>query len=58
MNRTQRIVAYIAAVVVGTAVVILVVAWISQSWAVSAAAGVISGVLSAAMYPVLFRTRS
>ncbi len=58
MNRPQRVVAYIAAVVVGTTVVILVVAWISQSWAVSAAAGVISAILSAAMYPVLFRKRS
>ena len=58
MSRTRRIVAYIAAVVVGTAVVILVVAWASQSWAVSAAAGVISAILSTAMYPVLFRKRS
>ncbi len=58
MSRAQRIVAYIAAVIVGTAVIILVAAWISQSWAVSTAAGVIAGVVSVALYPLLFRARS
>lgn len=54
----QQIIAFIAAVVIGTTLVIFVVHWITDSWAVSSAAGVIAGVLSVAMYPILFRKRS
>ncbi len=42
-----------AAVVGGTAVVIVVAHWITDSWAVGATAGVIAGVLSTVMYPIL-----
>jgi hypothetical protein len=55
MRRSSRVIAFIASVVVGTALVILVAQWISGSWAVGASAGVIAGVLSVVMYAVLFR---
>ncbi len=44
-----------AAVVGGTTLVIVAAHWVTDSGAVGTAAGVIAGVLSAAMYPVLFR---
>jgi len=50
-----QLAAFIGAVVIGTAVVILVMYWITGSWAVGATAGAIAGVLSTAMYPVSFR---
>ena len=50
-----RIMAFIVAVVCGTAVVIGVAHWITSSWAVGTTAGVIAGVLSASLYPLLFR---
>jgi uncharacterized membrane protein YccC len=61
MTSTQRtklrIVAFIVAVVLGTSLVIIVAQWITGSWSTGATAGVIAGVLSAAMYPALFRKR-
>ncbi len=56
-NTPMRIFAFIAAVVGGTTVVIGVAHWITDSWAVGTTAGVIAGVLSVAVYPVLFRKR-
>jgi nucleoside permease NupC len=50
-----RLTAFIGAVVIGTAAVIVLIHWITGSWAVGATAGVIAGVLSTAMYPVFFR---
>jgi hypothetical protein len=50
-----QLTAFIGAVVIGTAVVILLIDWITGSWAAGATAGVIAGVLSTAMYPVSFR---
>jgi hypothetical protein len=39
--------------VLGTTLVILLVHWITGSWAVGAAAGIIAGGLSVALYPLL-----
>lgn len=50
-----QLTAFIGAVVIGTTVVILLMHWITGSWAVGATAGAIAGVLSTAMYPVSFR---
>ena len=50
-----QLTAFIGAVVIGTAAVILLIYWITGSWAVGATAGVIAGVLSTVMYPVTFR---
>jgi hypothetical protein len=52
-----QLAAFIGAVVIGTALVILLMYWITGSWAVGATAGVIAGVLSTAMYPLSFRRR-
>ena len=56
-NNPARIITFIVAVVGGTTLVILIAYWISNSWAIGATAGVISGMLSAVMYPVVFRKR-
>ncbi|MEC5190620.1 MULTISPECIES: hypothetical protein [unclassified Arthrobacter] len=52
-----RVVAFIAAVVLGTTVVIVLTRWVTGSWSTGATAGVIAGTLSAAMYPLLIRKR-
>jgi len=44
---------FVAGVVGGTALVIVVARWITGSWAVGVTAGVIAGVLSTATYPIL-----
>ncbi len=54
-NTPLRIIAFIACVVAGTTGVILITYWTTNSWAVGTTAGVIAGVLSAVMYPVLFQ---
>ncbi|MDD0857647.1 hypothetical protein NHF46_07695 [Arthrobacter alpinus] len=56
-NSPARIVTFIAAVMGGTAAVIVLTYWITNSWATGTTSGVIAGVLSASMYPVLFRKR-
>jgi uncharacterized protein YggT (Ycf19 family) len=58
-ERTRRRVAiFIASIILGTTVIILVVYLLSNSWAISASAGVIAGILTTAMYPILFPRRS
>lgn len=57
MNTSAGVIAFIASVTVGTTLVILAAYWVSQSWAVGATAGVIAGVLSAVLYPVMIRQR-
>ncbi|MEV8180979.1 hypothetical protein [Specibacter sp. NPDC078692] len=56
-NSPAQIVSFIVAVVGGTAAVIVLTYWMTNSWAVGTTAGVIAGVLSASMHPVLFRKR-
>jgi hypothetical protein len=52
-----RIMTFIVAVILGTALVIFAAHWVTGSWSTGATAGVLAGALSAAMYPVLFRKR-
>jgi hypothetical protein len=57
VTNPARVIAFIASVVVGTTLVIFAAYWVSHSWAVGATAGVIAGVFSVVLYPVVIRPR-